>query len=46
VLYQLSYCGGPSGAFRNGLKTLAPDIGHGAILQEKRGVAEVSRAAF
>jgi hypothetical protein len=36
VLYQLSYCGGPSGAFRNGLKTLAPDIGQDALLQEKR----------
>jgi hypothetical protein len=39
VLYQLSYCGGPDGAFRSGLKTLAPDIGQHAILQEKRGPA-------
>jgi hypothetical protein len=39
VLYQLSYCGGPSGAFRNGLKTPAPDIGQRPILQEKRGLA-------
>lgn len=37
VLYQLSYCGEPSAAFGNCLKTLAPDIGHRAILQEKRG---------
>jgi hypothetical protein len=37
VLYQLSYCGGPSGAFGNYLKTPAPDIGHGPIWQEKRG---------
>jgi hypothetical protein len=36
VLYQLSYCGGPNGAFRDGLKTLAPDIGQDAVLQEKR----------
>ena len=36
VLYQLSYCGGPCDAFRNGLKTLAPDIGQRLILQEKR----------
>jgi hypothetical protein len=39
VLYQLSYCGGPSNAFRNGLKTLAPDIGQDAVLQEKRTLA-------
>src|SRR3954451_21231687 len=37
VLYQLSYCGGPCGAFSNTLKTPAPDIGHATILQEKRG---------
>src|SRR4051794_7109384 len=37
VLYQLSYCGGPCGAFSNKLKTPAPDIGHATILQEKRG---------
>src|SRR5437879_1148098 len=37
VLYQLSYCGGPCGAFSNNLKTPAPDIGHAPILQEKRG---------
>jgi hypothetical protein len=36
VLYQLSYCGGPSGAFGEGPKTLAPDIGRGPILQGKR----------
>jgi hypothetical protein len=36
VLYQLSYCGGLSGAFGNCLKTLAPDIGQRPILQEKR----------
>jgi hypothetical protein len=39
VLYQLSYCGGPNGAFRDGLKTLAPDIGQDAVLQEKRTFA-------
>src|SRR5881394_2123763 len=37
VLYQLSYCGGPCGAFSNTLRTPAPDIGHATILQEKRG---------
>jgi hypothetical protein len=37
VLYQLSYCGGPSGTFGKGPKTLAPDIGQSPILQEKRG---------
>jgi hypothetical protein len=36
VLYQLSYCGGPYSALRNGLKTRAPDIGQRLILQEKR----------
>src|ERR1700730_11490237 len=37
VLYQLSYCGGPSGLrSATGLKTLAPDIGHRPSLQEKR----------
>src|SRR5260370_33004186 len=46
VLYQLSYCGGPSGAFRNGLKTLAPDIGPGPILQEKRRPARALKAFF
>jgi hypothetical protein len=40
VLYQLSYCGGPSGfAFGNGLKTPAPDIGQRPIWQEKRCLA-------
>src|SRR5271168_2771313 len=37
VLYQLSYCGEPSGRFGEGSKTPAPDIGRAAILQEKRG---------
>jgi hypothetical protein len=37
VLYQLSYCGGPCGAFSKQQKTPAPDIGHATILQEKRG---------
>jgi hypothetical protein len=36
VLYQLSYCGGPSDAFGNCLKTPAPDIGHGPSWQGKR----------
>jgi hypothetical protein len=36
VLYQLSYCGGPCGAFSNGLKTLARDIGQRPAWQEKR----------
>jgi hypothetical protein len=39
VLYQLSYCGEPSIALRNGLKTLARDIGQRPIWQEKRGLA-------
>ena len=34
VLYQLSYCGGPWGASGRGAKTLAPDIGRCAALQE------------
>ena len=36
VLYQLSYCGIPKAAFGNGPKTPAPDIGPGAVWQEKR----------
>jgi hypothetical protein len=36
VLYQLSYCGEPGGAFSNCLKTPAPDIGQRPVLQEKR----------
>jgi hypothetical protein len=40
VLYQLSYCGGPDGAFGNGLKTLAPDNGRRPFLQEKRSLQE------
>ena len=42
-------CGGPqkpSGAFRNGLKTLAPDIGQDAILQEKRTLARGLKSFF
>ncbi len=40
VLYQLSYCGGPSSLrSATGLKTLAPDIGHWPSWQEKRGPA-------
>jgi hypothetical protein len=38
VLYQLSYCGEPSGGFGERPKTPAPDIGRAAILQEKRGL--------
>jgi hypothetical protein len=41
VLYQLSYCGGPCGAFSNGLKTPAPDNGHRPALQQKRWRREV-----
>jgi hypothetical protein len=40
VLYQLSYCGGPYGGFRNGLKTHASDIGQRPDLQEKRWLRE------
>jgi hypothetical protein len=39
VLYQLSYCGGPSKiAFRTGPNACAPDIGHGPDWQEKAAV--------
>jgi hypothetical protein len=38
VLYQLSYCGEPSRASGNRLKTLAPDNGQRPVLQEKRGL--------
>src|SRR6266850_7591237 len=44
VLYQLSYCGEPYGAFGNRRKTPAPDIGHRAVLQEKRGPEDESAA--
>jgi hypothetical protein len=43
VLYQLSYCGGPMAAFGNKVKTHAPDIGHGPVLQEKRWRARGAR---
>jgi hypothetical protein len=36
VLYQLSYCGGPCGAFSKPLKTPAPDNGQRPALQQKR----------
>src|SRR5882672_5513300 len=37
VLYQLSYCGGPCGASGGAENARAPDIGHGAALQEPQG---------
>src|SRR5450755_2064664 len=46
VLYQLSYCGGPSGAFGTGPKTLAPDIGQSPILQGKRAPARATALFF
>src|SRR5471032_1635683 len=36
VLYQLSYCGGPSLRSATELKTPAPDIRHRLALQQKR----------
>jgi hypothetical protein len=36
VLYQLSYCGEPESVSGERPKTPAPDIGRGAILQDKR----------
>jgi hypothetical protein len=33
-------------AFSNRLKTLAPDIGHGLILQEKRAGARCQVSSF
>jgi hypothetical protein len=46
VLYQLSYCGGPSSALRNRLKTRAPDIGQRLILQGKRACLKAQEAFF
>jgi hypothetical protein len=46
VLYQLSYCGGPCGASGGAENARAPDIGHGAALQELEGSARSESRGF
>jgi hypothetical protein len=46
VLYQLSYCGGPCNAFRQGRNACDPDIGHRAALQELEDSARSESRGF